>query len=197
MMRQIRMNPLKTLALLAALAATPACAEMKIEIPFSARIAGRPFACGASHADMGRTKSTVQVADFRHNVSNFRLIGADGAEVPVPPGGAGIAAFSLRSEDLGRFRAPSLRNVAGTGPHMHDGSIATLPEVLDTYARGGRFPDAAQKDPLVAGFHRTAQEKAEVIACLESLTDPDFLTNLAFADPWPAGHPAVHTRVMP
>jgi cytochrome c peroxidase len=39
---------------------------------------------------------------------------------------------------MGRFRVPTLRNIAVTAPYMHDGSVATLDEVLDHYAAGGR-----------------------------------------------------------
>lgn len=120
-----------------------------------------------------------------------------GLHDPVPAGGEGIATFTLRPEDMGRFRTPSLRNVAVTAPYMHDGSLATLSEVLDTYAKGGRFPDVAQKDPLVAGFYLNAQEKADVIAFLESLTDETFLTDPQFSDPWPQDHPAAKNRAMP
>lgn len=120
-----------------------------------------------------------------------------GLHDPVPAGGEGIETFTRRPEDLGRFRTPSLRNVALTAPYMHDGSIATLSEVLDTYANGGRFPQVEQKDPLVAGFSMNAQEKADLIAFLQSLTDEGFLTNPQFADPWPQGHPAVKDRAMP
>lgn len=115
----------------------------------------------------------------------------------VLEGGEGIAAFTLREADVGRFRTPSLRNVAVTAPYMHDGSMATLSEVLDAYANGGRHPGVAQKDPLVAGFALSPGEKADVIAFLESLTDEGFLTDPALSDPWPAGHPAVAQRVMP
>lgn len=74
---------MKSLALLAALLASPALADMKIAIPFEAQVGGQPFSCAASYADIGTTKSTVQIADFRVYVSNFRMIGADGKEVPV------------------------------------------------------------------------------------------------------------------
>ncbi len=74
---------MKKLAFVAALVASPAYADMKIEIPFDAQIAGQPFSCAASYTGIGTTKSTVQIADFRLYVSNFRMIGADGSEVPV------------------------------------------------------------------------------------------------------------------
>ncbi len=74
---------MKSLAFVAALVASPAFADMKIEIPFEAQIGGQPLSCATSYADIGTTKSTVQIADFRVYVSNFRMIGADGSEVPV------------------------------------------------------------------------------------------------------------------
>jgi cytochrome c peroxidase len=120
-----------------------------------------------------------------------------GLHNPVPEGSEGIAAFTLRPEDTGRFRTPSLRNVAATAPYMHDGSVATLSDVLDNYAKGGRFPDTPGKAPLVMGFALSDAEKADVIEFLQSLTDEDFLTDPRFADPWPEGHPASATRMMP
>lgn len=120
-----------------------------------------------------------------------------GVNAAIVEGDEGIAAFTLRHQDIGRFRTPGLRNVAVTAPYMHDGSMATLSEVLDAYANGGRHPGVVQKDPLVAGFTLSAEEKADVIAFLESLTDEAFLTDPAFADPWPDGHPATAARAMP
>ena len=49
-----------------------------------------------------------------------------------------IAAFTGDPAQAGWFRPPSLRNVAVTAPYMHDGSVATLEEVIDLYAAGGR-----------------------------------------------------------
>ena len=74
---------MKYLPILAALVAAPAYADIKIEIPFTAEIAGQPFDCNASYEGLGSTKTTVQVADFRLYASNFRLIAEDGSEVPV------------------------------------------------------------------------------------------------------------------
>lgn len=100
------------------------------------------------------------------------------------------------SQDAGRFRTPSLRNVAVTAPYFHDGSAATLEEVLRHYEAGGRTiadgPDRGigrnnpNRDLLVIGFTLTDGERADVIAFLTSLTDQNFLTNPRFADPWPA-----------
>ena len=62
-------------------------------------------------------------------------IGGTGA---YPDNNRGIFTFTLKPEDMGRFKAPTLRNIAVTAPYMHDGSIATLDEVIDHYAAGGR-----------------------------------------------------------
>jgi cytochrome c peroxidase len=77
---------------------------------------------------------------------------------------------------------------------MHDGSIATLEEVLDHYAQGGRTietgPNAGvgaespRKSEFVPGFILSDQETQDVIAFLESLTDESFLRDERFANPW-------------
>jgi cytochrome c peroxidase len=92
----------------------------------------------------------------------------------------GVVEVTGRAGDEGRFKAPTLRNIAVTAPYMHDGSIATLGEVLDHYARGGMGP---KKDPLLAGFVLDPEERADVIAFLESLTDDRLLRDPRFGPP--------------
>lgn len=125
-----------------------------------------------------------------HNTGLYN-IGGTGA-YPTP--NTGVEAVTKRPEDMGRFKAPSLRNVALTAPYMHDGSIATLEEVLDHYIAGGRTiasgPHAGNgnqnpyKDPLIVKLTVTPEERSDVIEFLKSLTDNDFLSNPAYADPW-------------
>jgi cytochrome c peroxidase len=79
---------------------------------------------------------------------------------------------------------------------MHDGSIATLDGVIAHYASGGRTivsgPHAGvgaanpNKSEFVRGFDFTPEERADLLALLESLTDRDFLTDPRLTDPWPA-----------
>ena len=71
------------LAATAALAAGPALADMTVEIPFTAEIAGAPFACTESYAGLGSAATEVQFLDFRLFVSSANLIAADGTRVPV------------------------------------------------------------------------------------------------------------------
>jgi cytochrome c peroxidase len=98
---------------------------------------------------------------------------------------AGLYAHTKNPADVGKFKAPTLRNIALTAPYMHDGSIATLGEVVDHYAAGGRMGhDNPSKDPLVHGFFMTPQNRADLIAFLESLTDEGVIHDPQFADPW-------------
>jgi cytochrome c peroxidase len=75
---------------------------------------------------------------------------------------------SRERRHIGAFRTPSLRNVAETAPYMHDGSLATLEEVLDFYSRGPR--ENPFLDPRVRPLGLTAEEKADLLAFLGALT---------------------------
>jgi cytochrome c peroxidase len=77
--------------------------------------------------------------------------------------------ISLQAGDFGKFKTPSLRNVARTPPYMHDGTMATLEEVLDHFASGG-LPHP-NRSPLLQTFVLDAQEKADLVAFLNALND--------------------------
>ncbi|MBV5299862.1 MAG: di-heme enzyme [Rhodoferax sp.] len=125
-----------------------------------------------------------------HNIGLYN-IGGSGA---YPEPNRGVMELSGLYQDMGAFRAPSLRNVEVTAPYMHDGSVATLEEVLDIIAEGGRniasganAGDGRQnpfKSPLARPLALTAQDKADLIAFLKTLTDPDFLGNPLQSDPF-------------
>jgi cytochrome c peroxidase len=126
-----------------------------------------------------------------HNTALYNLDG----QGSYPAGGQGLLEVTGRAADMGRFKPPTLRNVAVTAPYMHDGSIATLAEVLDHYAAGGRTiavgPHAGigrsspLKSPPLKGFTLSGSEKADLLAFLESLTDQAFLDDPRHQDPWP------------
>ena len=92
--------------------------------------------------------------------------------IGVPDDNAGRAPLA-KEAGVGAFRVPSLRNVALTAPYMHNGSLASLEEVVDFYANGGgrANSDASRIDPFVAGFELTSQERADLVAFLFALTD--------------------------
>jgi cytochrome c peroxidase len=73
----------------------------------------------------------------------------------------------------GAFKVPSLRNVALTAPYFHNGGQATLAQVVEFYDRGGDFllKNAASADPVVRPLGLTADERADLVAFLEALTD--------------------------
>ena len=73
-----------------------------------------------------------------------------------------------KQADKGAFRTPGLRNVALTPPYMHDGSLKTLKDVVDFYAGGGT--SNAQLDPEIHELKLSGQERADLVAFLESLT---------------------------
>ncbi len=71
-----------------------------------------------------------------------------------------------------------MRNVAVSAPYMHDGSLATLEEVVDFFNSGGQAHP--NKSPLIRPLGLTTQEKADLMAFLKSLTDREFLENPKF-----------------
>jgi cytochrome c peroxidase len=125
-----------------------------------------------------------------HNTGLYNI--GNTGQFPSP--NHGLRDFTQRAEDEGRFRAPTLRNIAVTAPYMHDGSLATLDDVIDHYAAGGRTirtgPYAGvgsthpNKSEFINGFTLTPSERADLLAFLHSLTDSTFLTDPRFANPW-------------
>ncbi len=83
----------------------------------------------------------------------------------------GRAAVTGRSEDTGAFKTPTLRNVAITGPYMHDGSLATLEAVIDFYNDGGGR--RAGVDPAVVPLGLDTRERHDLVAFLRALTSAD------------------------
>ena len=100
----------------------------------------------------------------------------------------GREAVTGMAYDRGRFRVVTLRNIALTGPYMHDGRFATLPEVLDHYSghiAGGPTLSPTLRDsvgrPVL--LHLTDIEKKALLAFLNTLTDSTFITDPRFSDP--------------
>jgi cytochrome c peroxidase len=99
-------------------------------------------------------------------------------------GDEGLAAETKRSQDLGRFRVPTLRNIALTAPYMHDGRFATLEEVIDHYVAGGKHADAIGTiDAQIRPLDLSAAEKSDLLEFLENLTDPDFTSSSSCRPP--------------
>jgi cytochrome c peroxidase len=145
---------------------------------------------GYHFSDSTADRNMTFVSRPFHNTGLYN-IGGTGA---FPEDSQGLIELTGDPSDMGKFRAQSLRNIAVTAPYMHDGSMATLAEVVDFYAAGGRNIESGPyagdgrfspfKDGFIVGFELTEQEKQDLIAFLESLTDETFNNNPRFSNPW-------------
>lgn len=125
-----------------------------------------------------------------HNTGLYNIDGR--GAYPAP--NTGVHAVTGNPIDMGRFKTPTLRNIALTAPYMHDGSARTLEEVLAHYEAGGRTiadgpnkgvgATSPRRSALVKGFTLTPDERQDLLAFLRSLTDESFTTNPALGDPW-------------
>jgi cytochrome c peroxidase len=132
-----------------------------------------------------------------HNTGLYNVKG----KFSYPEPNLGLYSFTTQEEDLGKFKAPTLRNIAVTAPYMHDGSIKTLEQVVDHYRAGGRTiktgpnagvgADNPNKSEFVKPFDLSSQEKDDLIAFLKSLTDEMVLNDARFSNPW---EPAISRR---
>ena len=111
-----------------------------------------------------------------------------------PPGNTGLHDMTGKRRDMGRFKAPTLRNISLTAPYMHDGSIESLDAVLDHYQQGGRqiregpYSGDGSRNPyksiFVRAFELEETERADLLAFLDALTDRSVLTNPRFSNPF-------------
>lgn len=158
---------------------------------------GERLECFHCHGGFNLSDSVVTAAT-RFDETPFHntgLYNVDGVGA-YPAENTGVYDITHVPGDMGRFRAPTLRNIAVTAPYMHDGSIATLDAVIDHYAVGGRRiaegPNAGNgnasplRSELVHGFEISPSERADVIEFLNALTDPTVLTDPRWSDPFAA-----------
>jgi cytochrome c peroxidase len=120
----------------------------------------------------------------------------------------GLAELTGRKEDAGKFRVPTLRNLAFTAPYFHDGSVATLEEIIIGYERrsgevnGSKWSNKSNgsnrseeskgaegiknqdKHLFIKQFRLNSQERKELIAFLLSLSDSTVCRNPAYANPF-------------
>jgi cytochrome c peroxidase len=94
----------------------------------------------------------------------------------------GRARITLQPSDSGKFKVPSLRNVAVTFPYMHDGRINSLSKVIDHYRNG--IVQSTTIDPILAGGNMsiTDAEKQQLLLFLNTLTDHTFLNDERFSE---------------
>jgi len=171
-------------------AAISSSAERGMELFFSERLE-----CFHCHGGFNFTDSTTHANSNIDRVGyhNTGLYNIDGNGA-YPSDNPGLYDLTGERRDMGRFKAPTLRNIAVTAPYMHDGSVATLDEAISHYARGGRLLEEGAyagdgrrspfKSEFVRGFELSDTERADLIAFLESLTDRSVLENPKFSSPF-------------
>jgi cytochrome c peroxidase len=122
------------------------------------------------------TEAGTQFSDFLYRNNGLDL------NFEADAGRAGVTGLA---SDSGRFKTPTLRNIALSAPYMHDGRFNTLEEVIDHYNTGG--VPSATIDPFMkyttGGLQLTDQQKADIIAFLHTLTDTVFIHNPSFQNP--------------
>ncbi len=140
--------------------------------------------CGTCHPYPSFTIATISV-NAHANIGLYKK---------YPANDQGLFYYTKKAKDKGKFRIPSLRNVALTAPYMHDGSIRELDEVIDVFTKGGRAisygknagngSENKQKSKLIAPFSLKTTEKQALIAFLHTLTDTSYFHNTHFQNPF-------------
>lgn len=115
---------------------------------------GKRAGCGECHGGVNFTDQSIGADDGRPRIIFHDAAIHGMADLRYP--NRGVFELTGNPADLGRFRAPSLRNIALTAPYMHDGSRPSLADTLTGYARGAL----------------TAEEKERILAFLNTLTEP-------------------------
>ena len=133
---------------------------------------------------------TTNIDSIYFNTGLYNLMNKDA----YPEMDNGLRSITQKTGNDGRFKTPSLRNLALTAPYMHDGSVNTLDEVITIYSEGGRniqsgplAGDGRQnrnKDKRLIGFSMSKKERQDLTAFLFCLTDSSVLVNRAFQNPF-------------
>jgi cytochrome c peroxidase len=124
--------------------------------------------CNACHK-LGREHALFTDEQFHNLGVGFPAPGH--AEAPGQLQDLGRYEVTGAAKDRFAFRTPTLRNVELTAPYMHDGSLATLRDVVDFYDRGGN-PNPGL-DPLMVPLYLSEAEKAALVAFLKTLSAPN------------------------
>jgi cytochrome c peroxidase len=156
-------------------AAMPETAKRGMELFYSARVG-----CAQCHSGLNFSGPLVYEghAAAAALFANTGLYDLDGHGA-YPAADRGLIEVTHRAADMGKFKVPTLRNVALTAPYMHDGSLPSLEAVLDHYTSGGH--KNPRQDSRVRAFVLSAAERADLLAFLASLTDREFAENPQFA----------------
>jgi cytochrome c peroxidase len=124
---------------------------------------------------------------------NIGLYDIDGAGA-YPETAQGLFQSTGVPSDMGRFRTPTLRNLAYTWPYMHDGSVISVAEAVDIFAAGGRNVQSGpfvgdgranpHKSEAIKPITLTAEQRADLVELLLALSDERLVSDSRLASPW-------------
>lgn len=164
-------------------------AQRGMSLFFSERLACSECHHGPDFNQFKNKSSSQTMANF-HNIGLYNLDGLG----KYPNNNIGLIQFTNNPEDMGKFKTPTLRNIEFSAPYMHDGSLATLEDVVDFYAAGGRFIASGEfagdgrvnpfKHPLIKSFALDSQDQKDLVNFLKSLSDNNFLHNPNLSNPF-------------
>lgn len=143
--------------------------------------------CSSCHSGIGLT-------DAQSSEQPFHLEGLYSVDSrgDYPDSDRGLFAQTAAIDDIGKFRTPTLRNIALTAPYMHDGSLQTLAQVIAHYAdpfsldaTGAPVAMNPRLDPSLRGLSLSADERSDLEAFLNALTDQTLITDPRYQSPFP------------
>ena len=119
----------------------------------------------------------------------FQLLSpmVNGVDSDTPEADEGVFVVTKKVQDIGKFKASSLRNIELTAPYMHDGRFQTLDQVLEHYnwsVKPHPNLDPRLKDFSANGMAMPEVQKVALAAFLRTLTDPQFIYDPKFSDPF-------------
>jgi len=158
-------------------AAMPPSAKRGMDLFYSARVG-----CAQCHSGLNFSGPLVYEGHESDAAlfANTGLYDVDG-HGGYPLTDQGLIEVTHRAADMGKFRVPTLRNVALTAPYMHDGSLPSLEAVLDHYVRGGH--KSPRLDSRIRPVILTEEQRTDLLAFLSSLTDREFVENSQLSAP--------------
>ncbi|MCH2234390.1 MAG: c-type cytochrome, partial [Crocinitomicaceae bacterium] len=113
------------------------------------------------------------------NFTNYKTLNNGLYEVYADSGRMRVTKLE---KDRAMFKVPTLRNIMLSAPYMHDGSLASIDEVIDHYESGGK--NHKNKSEILQPFKLTPKQRKDLIAFLHTLTDLDFISNKRYSSPF-------------
>lgn len=135
--------------------------------------------CAHCHSGLNFSGPLIYAGHERERAlfANNGLYDVDGRG-SYPANDQGLFDHTHQAVDMGKFRVPTLRNIALTAPYMHDGSLASLEQVIDHYTSGGH--KTSHRDSRVRPLFLSRTERTDLIEFLQSLTDREFIADPRF-----------------